>query len=379
MEPVRFGIIGCGDAAAFHVLAFKNLPDPPVRFIAAHDVNGRSLERFAKRNALTPCGSLEELLGSGIEAVLISAPHYLHAGLTEASAAAGKHVLCEKPMAPTLEECDRMIAASRKAGVTLMVAENHVFLPAHRLIKDLLDRGIIGDVFLARTYEGAFVGKNQFLDKDSWQFTFDRGGGGVVADQGVHKFTFLNQLLGEVESAQCRLGKAIPSPSNKGEDTALILLRYRNGAMAEVAVSSATVHPLNNSTELHGTQGTILEDHSQDNPVRVFSSHAAAEKKGEYYSPAVEHGPYPKYYLIAAREEDAYFARCIRSGSAPDFTPEHAREGVAVVLLSYLSAIKGRTITMEELREAARTGGTRAIIDAAAGAIQPNYQGMKWM
>jgi predicted dehydrogenase len=378
MNRVRFGVIGCGNAASFHVLPFKKLEDSPVHYVAAYDVDEKAVTSFSKRHGLSPYTDINEFLKSDIDAVLIAAPHYLHARLAKAAAEAGKHVLCEKPMATTLEECDEMIMAAKGARVKLMVAENHRFLPAHQLIKNALDRGLIGDVFLGRSYEGAFVAREQFLDTKSWHFTYDRGGGGVVADQGVHKFATLNWMLGEVDSVQCWLGKALNSPPAKGEDTAIVLLRYKQGAMVTVDLSSITVHPLTNRLELHGTQGSILEDHAWERPVQIFSSHEDAEQKGTFYSPEVEHGPYPKYYLISARCEDTHFAESIINKIEPEFTPTQARAAVAVVLLAYLSAKEGRVVEAEELEEVERTEGTRSILEGLGRVTQHNYGSLKW-
>ena len=371
-------MIGCGSAASFHVLPFKKLEESKVQFVAAHDVNEKAVNSFAKRHGLTPYTDIDEFLKSDIDAVLIAAPHYLHAQLTKESAEAGKHVLCEKPMATTLEECDEMILATKEAGVKLMVAENHRFLPAHQLIKNALDQGLIGDVFLGRSYEGAFCPHEQFLNLNSWHFTYHQGGGGVVADQGVHKFSTLNWMLGEIDSVQCWLGKALNSPPEKGEDTAIVLLRYKQGAMVTVDLSSITVHPLTNRLELHGTQGSILEDHAWERPVQIFSSHEAAEQKGAFYSPEVEHGPYPKYYLISARCEDTHFAESIINDTEPEFTPAQARAAVGVTLLAYLSAKEGRAVAAGELEEVARSEGTRSILEGLEKVTQDNYSSLRW-
>lgn len=379
MDFVKFGIIGCGSAAQFHVTAFRSNPSSKLKFISAYDTNEQRLEKFSKYQKLTPYNDLDAFLQSDIEAVLIMVPHFLHAQITKAVAEAGKHVLCEKPMAPTLEECDEMISVTKNAGVKFMIAENHRFLPAHLLMKDLINRDFIGDVFLGRTYEGALVDYQEFLDPNIWHFTYDKGGGGVIADQCPHKFALLNWLLdSQVDSAQAWCGKALNSPSNKGEDNAIVFLHYKSGAMVEVAVSSLSLHPPTNRTELHGTKGTILEDHSWENPVQVFSSHKEAEKKGVFYSPSVEHGLFPKYYLISAHVEDEYFAECILEDKEPEFTPEHAREAIAVVLLSYLSAKKGSIATMDELNNIYETKGTKSILEDLDEIMQKNYENLKW-
>jgi predicted dehydrogenase len=378
MDCVRFGVIGCGNAASFHVLPFKKLEDSKVQYVAAYDVDEKAVLTFSKRHGLIPYADIDQFLKSDIDAVLIAAPHYLHAHLTKIVAEAGKHVLCEKPMATTLEECDEMIMATKGAGVKLMIAENHRFLPAHQLIKSALDRGLIGNVFLGRAYEGAFCPHEQFMNLKSWHFTYKQGGGGVVADQGVHKFSTLNWMLGEVDSAQCWLGKALNSPPAKGEDTAIVLLRYKQGAMVTVDLSSITVHPLTNRLELHGTQGSILEDHAWERPVQIFSSHEEAEQKGAFYSPEVEHGPYPKYYLISARCEDTHFAESIINGTDPEFTPDQSRAAVGVVLLAYLSAKEKRAVTTEELEEVERNQGTKSILEGLGRVTQHNYSGLRW-
>ncbi len=377
---VRMGVIGCGDAANFHFLGVKGDPNPNIKFVSAFDVNEQIVNKFGKLKKLTPYTKLDEFLKSDIDAVLLTVPHYLHATLAKTIAEAGKHLLCEKPMATTLEGCDEMIAATKKAGVKFMIAENHRFLPAHRKIKELLSKGFIGDVFFGRTYEGAFCPAKQFLDPNIWHFTLDKGGGGAVMDQGVHKFTMLNWFLGDVDAAECWCSKTLNSPPSKGEDTAIVLLRYKCGAIVSVEVSSVTVHPLNNSTELQGTKGTIYEDHSWENPIKIFSSHEEAEKKGEFYSSSekIEHGPYPHYYTISARQEDRHFADCILNNKTPEFTPEQAKEGIAVVLLAYYAAKQGRMVKMDEFKSYSKKEGTKKILNGFEPHIQKNYSTLKW-
>lgn len=375
-DYVKLGIIGAGSAVwRYHKLGTKN--NPQIKFISGYDINEKKLAKAAKYSKLEPYSNLDNFLKSDIDAVMVLVPHYLHKDLVIAAAEAGKHVICEKPMATTLEECDEMIAATKKAGIKFMIAENHRFLPAHQFIKDALERGFIGDVFLGRTYEGAYAA-SQFFENNDWSFTYTKGGGGVVSDQGVHKFTMLNWFLGEVDSAQCWLSKTLKSPPNKGEDTAIILLRYKCGATVTVDISSSTVHPLTNKTELHGTKGTIFEDHDWEKPVKVFSSHPEAEVKGAYYSPEIEHGPFPDYYKISMGHEDAYFTKCILEDKKPEFTPEEARQGVAVVLLAYLSAKNGRMTSMDELIEVYKKEGTRSILEGLGEVTQKNYVNLNW-
>ncbi len=375
MDFVKFGLIGCGNAATMHAIANKT--NPKLKFVAAYDVNENVVKKFAKRYKLDAYNDLDELFQSDIDAVHLIVPHFLHAELAVAAAKAGKHVLCEKPMANSLEECDKMIEATRKAGVKFMIAENHRFLPAHRYIKDAVAEGLIGDVFLGRAYEGAYDDPQKICDPDHWMFSFKKGGGGALHDQGVHKFAMLNWMLGEVESAQCWVYKTLPSPPNKADDTALVHLRYKNGAMVEVTVTTAAIHTPTNRLELHGTKGTILEDHAWEQPVKIFSA-LKDEWQGQFFTPKIEHGPFPKYYTISFRIEDSYFADCILNDKMPEFTPEDAREAVAVVHLAYLAAKKGTVATRDELNKLISTKGTQSLFDGLEHIIQDNHQYFHW-
>jgi predicted dehydrogenase len=243
----------------------------------------------------------------------------------------------------------------------------------------MLDAGFLGDVYLGRTYEGAFVPMKHFMDETNWQFTYERGGGGVLADQGVHKFALLEYLLGDVESGEAWLSKTFNSPESKGEDNAMMNLHFKNGAMINVMVSSSTVCPLNNDTELHGTKGHLLENHSWVKPIKIFSNHPDAEKKGEYYEiEGLEHGAYPAYYLISAFHEDTHFAECIMNDTEPAFTPDQSKEAVATVLLGYLSVKNGRRTTMDELKAHSEAQGTRDLLEGLGEFTQKNFETVHW-
>lgn len=371
MTTINFGIIGVGNASFFHILGQKQEKNPIIQFTAAYDPDDKNLKKAIKRLPVTPFSDFNAFLKSDLfDAVLILVPHYLHASIAKAAAAAGKHILCEKPMANTPEECDEMITAAKSANVKLMIAENHRFLPVHRYMKESIQSGLLGDIYWGRTYEGAYDRPENFLNPESWHFTWDKGGGGVTMDQGVHKFALLNWLLGPVESAQAWLTKVLPSPPNKGEDNAVILLRYKSGAFVEVALSSTSLHPINNTTELLGTLGHILEDHASIPPVKVYSSHPKAFKQNEYYSPSdIEHGAYPMYYNISARIEDTYFGHCLQTNTEPEFTPIEAKNAVMITFLSYLSVQKNRPVSMAELTEVITQKGSKSILDGLISKI----------
>ncbi len=224
---VKFGVIGAGSAWGFHSAACAG--SPYLQFVAVYDKNQKLAEKVAKRykvNTMEAYSDLGEFLKSDIEAVLIMVPHVYHADIVSKVAAAKKHILCEKPMATTLEDCDRMIQAAKKAGVKLMIAENHRFLPAHQYVHDAIKKGLVGDVLLVRAYEGVNEIEGM-TTPDFWKGDPIKAGGGSFMDMGAHKFATLQWVLeDEVESVTALLAKQATNLPEKAEDNALSMLRF---------------------------------------------------------------------------------------------------------------------------------------------------------
>src|SRR5262249_32357029 len=153
----------------------------------------------------------------------------LHCEATIAAAAAGKHVVCEKPLCLNLAEADRMIEACRKAKVKLMYAEELCFTPKYVRLKQLVDERALGEIHLvkqAEKHDGPHA---------SWFWDVKRSGGGVVMDMGCHAIEFFRWLLGgkgkaRVQSVYADMGTYIHGDKTKGEDSATLILKMENGA-----------------------------------------------------------------------------------------------------------------------------------------------------
>jgi predicted dehydrogenase len=354
LKPIGIGIIGCGLAGSLHATSYSSYTDPSkVKLIAACDANENAAKSMASEFKMDAYYTdVQKLLErKDIDAVSICLPHFLHADVTVAAAKAGKHVLCEKPMAITLEGCDRMIKAAKEAGVKLMIAENHRFLPAHTIIKQLVNEGRIGEIFLARAFEGV-DGYMSLSKKNSWHFTWDKAGGGTLMDAGVHRCAVLRWLLGDVAFIRaCWLEKQMIKLEDREEDNAMMLMKFKSGAMAEVVVSDTVVSPPSNRLELYGTEGTILEDHSWQKPVMVYST-----KQGpwnhEWGTLEVEHEPYPGYYEISFRNEVQHFIDCILEDKEPQMSGNDGKAAIEMILMGYLCAKTGKVIERSDLYSA---------------------------
>ncbi|MBN1534799.1 MAG: M24 family metallopeptidase [Spirochaetes bacterium] len=374
MKQVRFGVIGAGGAWSFHSNACAE--SPLVTFTAVYDINAKHAAKMARRyrgGDMKAFGDLGEFLKSDIDAVLIMVPHAYHEEIVERAAAAGKHVLCEKPMATSLEGCDRMIRATGEAGVRFMIAENHRFLPAHRYIHDAVQQGLIGQVTHVRAYEGVneIAGLSQ---PDFWKGDPIKAGGGSLMDMGAHKFAALEWILEDrVESVTAMLAKQCINLPEKAEDNALAMVRFSKGVIAEITVSFTQVTPPFNSLEIYGTGGTILENHMWERPVRIFSHHESmGDQRQQWIEPDIEHEPFPRYYNISVKHADEHFARCIQEKRDPEFTPEDAKSAIAGVLMGYLSAHTGKAASRDDLMELAQEKGTQCLLETLTDHIPVN-------
>lgn len=254
MATLRWGIIGCGNVA-------EHKGGPPLytvedsELIAVMRRDGAKAEDFAERHgAKRYYTDVNQLLADDeVNAVYIATPPNLHCEQTIQTAHTGKHILCEKPMAMTVEECQRMVDVCKDIGVTLMVAYYRNFFPNIVKMKTLMDAGAIGDVVLARVNCTAYYNPNR-PDLKNWRINPEISGGGVLMDIGSHRISLLEYLLGNIESATGyaeTVHQEIPV-----DDSAVFTLRFESGTHA-VANINWNIGIGIDDVEVYGTTGCV--------------------------------------------------------------------------------------------------------------------------
>ena len=209
--------------------------------------------------------SPEELLADPeVEAVSVCSANYAHASLTIAALEAGKHVLCEKPMATTWEDCEAMLAAAEKSGKRLLIAQNQRLAKAHTVAKSLLTEGLIGNVITFRTTFGHGGPETWSITpgKNTWFFDKKRAAMGAMADLGIHKTDLIRYLLGkDVVRTTARLttlDKRGPDDELIGvDDNAICIYEMEGGSIGTMTVSWTYYGAEDNSTILYGTKGIM--------------------------------------------------------------------------------------------------------------------------
>ena len=254
MTVLRWGILGCGNVA-------EHKGGPPLysvddsELIAVMRRDHAKAEDFAERHgAKRVYTDVEKLLSDDeINAIYIATPPHLHCEQTIRAARAGKHILCEKPMAMSVSECQQMVDACSEAGVTLMLAYYRNHYPNVDKMKALMDEDAIGDVVLARINCTAYYNPNR-KDLKNWRINPEISGGGVLMDIGSHRISLLQYLMGDVTSVK---GFAETVHLNGTvDDSAVFTLRFQSGAHA-VANINWNVGIGVDDIEVYGTKGRL--------------------------------------------------------------------------------------------------------------------------
>jgi predicted dehydrogenase len=308
-HAIRWGLIGCGDIAAKRVAAALRGARGS-RLVAVCRRRADQAEEFARRfGASRWHASWEDLLASDVDAVYIATPVDLHARMAIAAAEAGKHVLCEKPMALDVEECDRMVRAAEANGVKLGVAYYRRFYPIVRRLKELLQQGVIGTPVTAQA--DAFGAFDPGPDHPRrWIVEKSQSGGGPMFDVGCHRLEVFLNLFGAV--AEVRGVVARVALSRNVEDTAVAVLRFEQGPVATVRVSHATSES-KDTVEIYGRTGSIHVPSLNGPELRIRAD--GAETVEQHPPPANLHQP-----LVDQ------FVRAVRTGEAPAVDGHVGRE-----------------------------------------------------
>jgi phthalate 4,5-cis-dihydrodiol dehydrogenase len=225
------GIVGAGRVASNHARAAQRLDDVALRAIAEVDDSRRTA--FAQEYACAAEGSLDALLRrDDVDLVVLSLPHRLHADAAIQALQGGKHVLVEKPMAMSVEECDRMIAAAQAAGRLLAVGLTHHFHPVPAAARDLIRSGQLGRLVWATETQ---YGQRRLGSNPAWLFDRAEGGGQLLAN-GVHFIDRLMMLAGSrIVAVKALVGSFFNTyPSDDGT---LAYFQFANGAAGTLALT----------------------------------------------------------------------------------------------------------------------------------------------
>lgn len=261
---LKIGIIGCGKIAQVrHIPEYAD--NPNCTLVGFYDTTFERAKQMAEKYGGTAYASVEELLmNTEIDAVSICAANYAHAQLTIQALRSCKHVLCEKPMATTLEECEEMVRVAKEEKKYLMIAQNQRLTKAHQTAKQMIQEGKLGKILSFRTCFGHGGPETWSITpgKNTWFFDKAKASLGAMADLGIHKIDLMQYLLGESFTKATARILTLDKQDDQGnyisvDDNAICILESASGVVGTVTVSWTYYAAEDNSTILYGTEGEL--------------------------------------------------------------------------------------------------------------------------
>ncbi|MGI6567388.1 MAG: Gfo/Idh/MocA family oxidoreductase [Firmicutes bacterium] len=348
---VGIGIVGSKFAGELHATAYSRCADAEI--VAACSNRPDELEEFTTRFGINKSYSdyHEMMKDPEIDIVSICVPNFLHHAVAMAACEAGKHVVCEKPLATTMEHAREMVEAFDKKGLKLMYAEDWNFAPALVRAKEIVDEGAIGRILYIRAKESHNGSHSPFAQ------TLDYCGGGALLHLGCHPASFVRYITGQevvevVASITEGFEKNLVHHGLEGEDFGVALLTLADGTRAVIEGNYVTQGGMDDCVEIYGTEGVVKVDLTFGSPLSVYSSRGysyvleKADLSTGWTKPAID-----EFYSLGYETELAAFVRCVKEDLP---VPEGARgiDGLAtlaIVKAAYQSAAEGRPVDPREL------------------------------
>lgn len=323
---VRLAILGAGAIAGVHALAAQEMAEATVTAVWSR-VPAHAAD-LAARVGATTCETIAEAVArDDVDAVVVATPTFLHHEHAVAAARAGKHVICEKPLARHLAGAEAVMEATRRAGVRLLVAHVVRFFPEFGALRRAVLDGAVGRPAIVRLARVSGYPRG----RDDWHVPFHQSGG-VLLDMGIHDLDWLLWTFGPAERVYART--LDPATRRPFVDYALTTLRLRSGAMAHIESSWAETGGFRTYGEVSGDGGLLAYDSAANPALTVSLRQPAAAPRVSIPTSYTRESP----YVTQLR----HFAHCIRGEAEPIVAPEEAFEALRAALAALDTATGGQ-------------------------------------
>ena len=339
-RSIRVGIIGCGKIAEVsHLPDFKAVPG--VEIVALCDLVPAKMESL--RDKFAPGAALfadyKKLLTCGVDAVSVCTPNFLHCTMTLAALKRGLHVLCEKPMAGTIADANRMVAAAKKAGKVLQIDQSFRYSSHHAEVVRLVAEGAIGKPLHARCIRAHGCTPDVGWSPGAKWFVQKKAQGGLILDIGIHMADLLKWIMGDVSEVAALIDtrtRGIDVPDN-----VMTLLRFENGSTGVLELSW-TMPSGAGGLEIYGSAGRIRMGYSAEHPIELISTSGGKHETLYPQPPAGMKNCFERFAMAIRRE-------------APSPTPgELGREALALCVAIAESGEKGKFVKVKKFPRAKR-------------------------
>ncbi|WP_312514083.1 Gfo/Idh/MocA family oxidoreductase [Massilia sp.] len=339
-RKIRFALVGCGRIARNHMNAIRDHAER-CELVGVCDIDPRALDEAAGNTGARPFASLEQMLaGCEPDAVVLATPSGLHSQQAIRIAAAGRHVITEKPMATRWEDGKRMVAAADEAGVRLFVVKQNRRNATLQLLKRAVEKKRFGRIYMVNL-NVFWTRPDAYYQSASWRGTWEFDGGAFM-NQASHYVDLLEWIVGPVESLQAYT--ATLARDIEVEDTGVISLRWRNGALGSMNVTMLTwPRNMEGSITILGERGSARIGGVAVNEVQQWEfaqpdPDDAQVAQASYQTTSVYGFGHPLYYDNVIR--------VLRGEAEPETDGREGLKSLEVLVAAYRSARDGRRVAL---------------------------------
>ncbi len=344
---IGFGIIGCGMISNFHARAIADTAG--AKLIGVADRIPEPAAKFAETHHCNAYPSVDALLADpNIDAVSVCTPSGAHLEPALAVAAAGKHVIVEKPLEVTTERCDKIIQACEQAGVRLVAIFQSRFHESANLIKQAVEAGRFGKITMGDAYV-KWYRSQEYYDSGAWRGTWKLDGGGALMNQAIHSVDLLLWLMGPVAEISA-MTATLTHQRIEVEDVAIANLKFRSGALGVIEATTTAYPGALKRIEICGSHGTAVlleediltwqfaEETDEDEQIRQRMAGKTKTGGGAADPAAIGHHGHTRIF------EEAVAA--INENRPSILDGEEGRRSVEVIRAIYESAKSGQIVRL---------------------------------
>ncbi|HZL11760.1 MAG TPA: Gfo/Idh/MocA family oxidoreductase [Prolixibacteraceae bacterium] len=352
---INVAIIGCAKIAHLHAKAILQIPE--LSFKAVWSRTPESAQKFVDEYGVKSYSTIPEMIkAENIQMAIICTAHPYHANPAVEAMEAGAHVLIEKPLASTLQDCDLIIKAARRTGrKTGVISQRRWYQPIVRM-KKAIDEGKIGTPMLGTVQMLGWRDRSYF-ESDAWRGSWKQEGGGVLVNQSPHQLDLLQWLMGDIDEV-FGYWSNINHPYIEVEDTAVAVIRFKNGALGNILVSNSQKPGIYGKVHIHGSNGATVGSQPEGGAMFIAGKTTITEppKLDLWTIPGEEHlmeewnkADSDEFHSVDAmtwyfKQQLEDFADAIRNDRQPMVTAEDGRKTVELFTAIYRSQRDGKPV-----------------------------------
>ena len=342
--PAGIALLGCGGVAAGYRHRYAQVPNADFRLVV--DIDGALAERVARELGVARSSTdWRDALAEDIALVDVSTPNHLHAQQAIALLEAGKHVLIQKPLAPTMEECQRIVEAARLSQTCAGVYISDLDDPLVWDVREIIRQGKLGKVTGVRARYAHRGGLTAPRRENYWRGSAEKTGGGSFMQLSIHHVNLVSWLLDDWIETVSAFSKNLMCENIEGDDTTVCAASFQKTGTLAVFESSWSAD--GSSLSLYGSEGSVTIHGVEGAAADVRLSGAFAGRVltvGDDGVGRCERGERPLF-----ESQHAAFVRAALAGEAPEVSVARGLHDVAIIHAAYRSAREGRHVNVSEL------------------------------